>query len=101
MRVVTLLRLAPTIHCILTSIIVFLYSSVFRDPSLVFNPTETTAHEYVLIEFHCLLSAVQWGFNNSSKVYIRFDAPQLGRFKHCYGPMKRINRFADYVLYIV
>ena len=79
---------------------VFILFSVFKDPPLVFSPPEITAHEYVFIEFHCLLSAVQWGFDHSSKVYIRFDAPQLGTFTHCYGPMKNINRFADYLFII-
>ena len=69
--------------------------SVFRDPSLVFNPPETKAHDYIIVEFHCLLNVQQWGFNNTSDVFMRFDAPEFGHFKYCYGPMQKINRFVN------
>ena len=46
--------------------------------------------DFVRIEFHCLLSIKQWGFDNTSKVYIRFAAAELGDFEKDYGPMKCI-----------
>lgn len=70
-----------------------LFFSVVRDPSLVYNPPETKANDYLLIEFHCLLLALQWGFDDTSDVYICFAAPVLGSFKYCYGPMQKINRY--------
>ena len=72
--------------------------SVPKDRSLVLNPPEVTDHDCVFVEFHCLLSTHQWGFDNSSQVFIRFTAPYLGDFKYCYGPMKKIKRFVNYIL---
>jgi len=46
--------------------------------------------DFVRIEFHCLLSTKQWGFDSTSKVYIRFAAKELGDFKKDYGPMEKI-----------
>ena len=43
----------------------------------------------IYIEFHCLLSAQQWGFDDSSHVYMRFAA--LQNYDCCYGPMKIIR----------
>ena len=77
-----------------------LFFSVVRDPGLNYSPPETKENDYILIEFHCLLLALQWGFNDASDVYIRFGAPVLGNFKYCYGPMQRINRFADCCVYM-
>ena len=74
--------------------------SVIRNPRLVYNPSETKAHDFLLIEFHCLLLALQWGFDDSSEVFIRFGAPVLGSFMYCYGPMQRIDRLADCCVYI-
>ena len=75
----------------------FVLFSVFGDPSLIFNPPETKARDYLFIEFHCLLVAQQWGLDDSSQVFIRFAAAELGSFKHCYGPMDKIIRFADFL----
>ena len=75
-----------------------LFFSVVRDPKLVYSP-ETKAHDYLLIEFHCLLLAGQWEFDDTSEVFIRFGAPVLGSFKYCYGPMQLINRFASCCVY--
>ena len=66
----------------------------------VFNSSETTSHDYLFIEFHCLLLAQQWGFDDSSQIFMRFNAPVLGSFKHCYGPMKRVNRFVNCCIHI-
>ena len=75
---------------------IYIYSSASNDLPPLFNPPETKAHEYVLIEFHCLLSAVQWGFDSSSSVYLRFSSPQLGDFRYFYGPMIKKRRFANH-----
>lgn len=73
-----------------------LYSVVFRDPPLVFNPPETKNHNHIFVEFHCLLDAQQWGFTDTSNVFIRFAAPEFGGFNNCYGPMQKVNRFVHY-----
>ena len=54
---------------------------------LLYSPPEMTRAEYVTIEFYCLLSIERWGFDESSKVYLRFSAPELGTFFTCHGPM--------------
>ena len=63
----------------------------------MYNPPEIKAHEYIIIEFHCLLSAMQWGFDDSSAVFMRFSASQLGSFMNCYGPMKKISRSVIFI----
>ena len=67
-------------------------SSVVKDPSIEFTPSEIKTPDYIIVEFHCLLSSMQWGYESSSAVFIRFSAPQLGNFKSCHGPMKLVNR---------
>ena len=74
------------------SIDIFIHFSVSKDSGLKFSPPQIKTHEYIIVEFHCLLSAMQWGFDSSSAVFVRFSAPQLGDFKYCYGPMEIISR---------
>ena len=50
---------------------------------------EETIQDFVYIEFHCLLSIQQWGFDDSSQVFMRFAA--LQNFSCCYGPMERVR----------
>ena len=69
---------------------------VTRDDTVIFSPPETTSQNYVLVEFHCLLSIHQWGLDDSSNVYICFAAKELGEFKFCYGPMLPIKRLVGF-----
>ena len=62
--------------------------------SLFYSPPDVTTKEYVAIDFFCLLSVERWGFDTSSKVYLRFDVDELGSFVSCHGPMICIDRFA-------
>ena len=59
---------------------------------LLYSPPDTTSDNYVKIEFFCLLSIERWGFDKTSKVYLRFTAPQLGTFSTCHGPMTLTQR---------
>ena len=78
-------------------IVIFIFFSVLPEvSSLVFSPPETKDPNHIRVEFHCLLFVAQWGFDDSSNVYIRFVAPQLGGFDYCYGPMQKIIRFVNY-----
>ena len=72
-----------------------LFTFVFRKDGLVFSPAETTSQNYVLVEFHCLLSIHQWGFDDYSNVYICFAAKELGEFKYCYGPMSPVRKLVN------
>ena len=78
-----------------SSVIVFLCFIFFRDPSVVFNPLVTEARDYITVEFHCLLESQQWGFDNSSKVFIHFTLPEFHYYDHRYGPMQKINRLVN------
>lgn len=60
---------------------------------LLYSPPEITSTECVVIEFYCLVSTEQWGLDKSSKVYLRFAAPELGTFYTCHGPMIPTERF--------
>lgn len=55
---------------------------IFRQQSFL------SPHSDVFIEFHCLLSAQQWGFDDSSEVRIYFGETQV----FC-GPMATIKRY--------
>lgn len=66
------------------------------DP-LLYEPPDTTCEDYINIEFFCLLSTERWGLDKSSKVYLRFGAPQLGTFDSCHGAMI-LKRFVPYVI---
>lgn len=78
-------------------ICVLMHFSICNDPTLVFNPPEMIIDHYIAVEFHCLLMTSQWGFEDSSKVFIRFGAPQLGDFNYCYGPMQKNKGFVNCV----
>ena len=67
---------------------------------LLYSPPEITSTECVIIEFYCLASIERWGFEESSKVYLRFAAPELGTFCTCHGPMTLIQRFVCIVIVI-
>jgi len=64
-----------------------------RKEPLLYSPPDTTSEDYIFIEFFCLVSIERWGLNKSSKVYIRFNAPELGTFDSCHGPMSLAPRF--------
>ena len=68
---------------------------------MIFSPPETTSQNYVLVEFHCLLSTHQWGFDDFSNVYMCFAAKELGEFKFCYGPMLPIKRLVSRQLFLL
>ena len=68
---------------------------------LLYSPPEIASTEYVIIEFFCLVSIERWGIDKSSKVYLRFAAPELGTFYTCHGPMILTQRFVIHTLYIV
>jgi len=64
---------------------------------LLYSPLDTQNGHCVEIDFFCLLSVEQWKFNESSKVYIRFAANELGTFCSCHGPMKvYATRYSTY-----
>ena len=65
------------------------FISVPTDESLILNPPEVKDRNCIFIEFHCLLSTKQWGFDDSSQVFIRF----VSHFNDCFGPMERITKF--------
>ena len=67
---------------------------------LLYSPPEITSTECVIIEFYCLVSIERWGFDESSKVYLRFAAPELGTFYTCHGPMTLTQRFVYIVIVI-
>ena len=56
---------------------------------LLFSPPDTIRKDYIWIEFFCLVSTERWHLDDSSKVYLRFAAPELGTFYTCHGPMTR------------
>ena len=60
---------------------------------LLFSPPDIITKDYVWIEFFCLLSIERWCFDESSKVYIRFAAAELGTLSTCHGPMTPTKRF--------
>lgn len=64
-----------------------------KTEALLYSPPEITNTEYVIIEFYCLASIERWGLDESSKVYLRFTAPELGTFHTCHGPMTLTQRF--------
>ena len=43
------------------------------------------------IEFHVLLSKEEWLWDDTAKVYVRFDDYRLGGFNCCHGPMDIIE----------
>ena len=65
---------------------------------LLYFPPEITSTECVIIDFFCLVSIERWGFDESSKVYLRFAAPELGTFCTCHGPMTLTQRFVIHIL---
>ena len=60
---------------------------------LLYSPPDTINKDYVWIDFFCLVSCDRWRLNESSKVYLRFCAPELGTFYTCHGPMIHTKRF--------
>ena len=64
-----------------------------KSEPLLFSPPDRINEEYVWIDFFCLVSTERWGFDESSKVYLRFVAPELGTFCTCHGPMTQTQRF--------
>ena len=68
---------------------------------LLYSPPEITSTEFVIIEFFCLVSIERWRLDVSSKVYLRFAAPELGTFYTCHGPMLLTQRFVIHTLYVV
>ena len=65
---------------------------------LLYSPPEITSTEYVTVEFYCLVSIERWHLDESSKVYLRFAAPELGTFYTCHGPMTLSQRFVMYII---
>ena len=66
---------------------------------LLFSPPDRINEKYVWIDFFCLISLTRWGFDeSSSKVYLRFAAPELGTLYTCHGPMNPTQRFVMYVV---
>ena len=60
---------------------------------LLFSPPDSVSEDFVWIDFSCLASVERWGFDDSSKIYLRFAAPALGTFQTCHGPMRCTQRF--------
>jgi len=58
-----------------------------KKEALLYSPPETSVNDFVTVEFCSLLSIEQWHLDNSSKVYLRFAAKELGTFASCHGPM--------------
>ena len=54
---------------------------------LLYLPPDVKTKEYIILDFFCLVSIKQWGFTESSKVFLRFGAKELGTFDTCHGPM--------------
>ena len=77
--------------------IIWLYYQFYRDlpvttmtvsTQLNFNPPKLPESVSSLsVEFHVLLSKVEWFWNDSAKVYLCFGHSHLGNFMSCYGPM--------------
>ena len=67
---------------------------------LLYSPPEITSTECVIMEFYCLVSIDRWGFDESSKIYLRFVAPELGTFYTCHGPMTPTQRFVYIISYM-
>ena len=63
---------------------------------LLYSPPEISSAECVIIEFYCLVSIERWGFDEASKIYLRFSAQELGTFHTCHGPMIPTQRFVFY-----
>ena len=67
---------------------------------LLYSPPDITSADCVFIGFFCLASTERWDINESSKVYLRFAAPELGTFNTCHGPMIPTQRYVrSYALY--
>jgi len=73
-----------------------------KKEALLYSPPEVIQKDFVIVEFHCLVSIEQWHLDKSSKVYIRFAAKELGTFGSCHGPMLlKDKRFATvFAIYI-
>ena len=67
---------------------------------LLYSPPEISSVDYVTIEFYCLLSIERWGFDETSKVYLRFGSPELGTFFTCHGPMTSTQMLVIYMIII-
>ena len=65
---------------------------------LLFSPPDRISEDYIWIDFFCLVSIERWGFDESSKVYLRFAAPELGKFYTCHGPMFLTQRFVIFIV---
>ena len=64
---------------------------------LLYSPPDVASTECVIIEFFCLVSIERWGIDESSKVYLRFVAPELGTMHTCHGPMTPTQRFVIFM----
>ena len=71
----------------------FDFSQIEPIEPLLYSPPDTITKDYVCIDFFCLLSIERWCFDETSKVYIRFAAAELGTFSTCHGPMTPTKRF--------
>ena len=65
----------------------------WKKKPLLYFPPQSLGIDLVDVQFTCLLSEHQWNLDDSSNVFIRFNANDLGTSYTCHGPMNRLKRF--------